>query len=106
MDTKTRTPKPEDLSGDLFAEAGVGGGGNAAPPNPTAIGGDDYIDMATFAERSYLPYAMSVVRGRAALTASPRGSSAKCSASTIRMATHRPTTRSCAWRRISRCAIR
>jgi topoisomerase-4 subunit A len=66
MDTKTRTPKPEDLSGDLFAEAGAGGGGgNATPPNPTAIGGDDFIDMATFAERSYLTYAMSVVRGRA-----------------------------------------
>jgi topoisomerase IV subunit A len=65
MDTKTRQPKPDDLSGDLFAEAGAGGGGAARPPNPTAIGGDDYIDMATFAERSYLTYAMSVVRGRA-----------------------------------------
>ena len=37
---------------------------------------------------------------------SPRASSAKCSASTTRTATPRPTTRSCAWRRISRCAIR
>jgi topoisomerase-4 subunit A len=65
MDTKNKPPKPEDLSGDLFADAGAGGGGNAVPANPTAIGGDDFIDMATFAERSYLTYAMSVVRGRA-----------------------------------------
>src|SRR5918912_926089 len=66
METKTKQrPKVEDTTLDLFAEAGVGGGGNATPPNPTAIGGDDFIDMATFAERSYLTYAMSVVRGRA-----------------------------------------
>src|SRR5918999_2474674 len=65
MDTKTRHPKVDDATGDLFAEAGAGGVGGAAPPNPTAIGGDDFIDMAAFAERSYLTYAMSVVRGRA-----------------------------------------
>jgi topoisomerase-4 subunit A len=65
MDTKSKTPKPDDLSGDLFAEAGSGGGGTGAPANPTSIGGDDFIDMAAFAERSYLTYAMSVVRGRA-----------------------------------------
>ena len=64
-DTKSRHPKPDDASLDLFAEAGSGGGGSTTPPNPTAIGGDDFIDMATFAERSYLTYAMSVVRGRA-----------------------------------------
>jgi topoisomerase-4 subunit A len=65
MDTKTKTPKIEDKTLDLFAEAGAGGAGTGAPPNPTAVGGDDFIDMAAFAERSYLTYAMSVVRGRA-----------------------------------------
>ena len=65
MDTKTKHPKTDDISLDLFTEAGVGGAGGGAPPNPTAIGGDDFIDMGTFAERSYLTYAMSVVRGRA-----------------------------------------
>ena len=43
---------------------------------------------------------------RAAPTRSPRRSSATCSASTTRTATSRCTTRSCAWCRISRCAIR
>jgi topoisomerase-4 subunit A len=42
-----------------------GGGGSALPPGPSATAGDDFIDMAAFAERSYLTYAMSVVRGRA-----------------------------------------
>src|SRR5687768_17740402 len=65
MDTKTKHPKSDDATPDLFADAGVGGAGGGAPPNPTAVGGDDYIDMAAFAERSYLTYAMSVVRGRA-----------------------------------------
>ena len=65
MDTKTRHPKIDDATGDLFADAGAGGGGTGVPPNPTAVGGDDFIDMAAFAERSYLTYAMSVVRGRA-----------------------------------------
>jgi topoisomerase IV subunit A len=66
MTDKTRgRPPADDQTLDLFAEAGAGGGGVAAPPNPTAVGGDDYIDMAAFAERSYLTYAMSVVRGRA-----------------------------------------
>ena len=40
---------------------GKGGGGRAKP----AAAGDDSIDMGAFAERSYLTYAMSVVRGRA-----------------------------------------
>src|SRR5688572_16641150 len=68
MDTKTKHPKADDATLDLFAEAGAGGGGVGAPPDrtsATAVGGDDFIDMATFAERSYLTYAMSVVRGRA-----------------------------------------
>ncbi len=55
----------DDPTLDLFSDAGTGGGGRGAPPNPQSIGGDDSIDMATFAERSYLTYAMSVVRGRA-----------------------------------------
>ena len=51
MDTKTRGRTRDDTTLDLF----VGGGGvGGAPPSPTAIGGDDYIDMAAFAERSYL----------------------------------------------------
>src|SRR4051812_32049302 len=65
MDTKTKSPKADDLSGDLFSEAGSGGGGAALPPAPPSIGDDGTIDMAAFAERSYLTYAMSVVRGRA-----------------------------------------
>jgi topoisomerase-4 subunit A len=65
MDTKTRNPKAEDTTGDLFAVSGAGGDGHGAPPNPSTVGGDDYIDMGAFAERSYLTYAMSVVRGRA-----------------------------------------
>src|ERR671918_267074 len=65
MDTKTKSSKVDELTPDLFADAGVGGGGTGAPANPTAVGGDDFIDMAAFAERSYLTYAMSVVRGRA-----------------------------------------
>jgi len=65
MDTKTRHGRGDEATLDLFAEAGAGGAGTGAPANPTAIGGDDFIDMATFAERSYLTYAMSVVRGRA-----------------------------------------
>jgi topoisomerase-4 subunit A len=67
MDTTSKTPKNDDSTPDMFAEAdaGTGGGGTGAPANPTAVGGDDFIDMAAFAERSYLTYAMSVVRGRA-----------------------------------------
>ena len=59
---------------DLFADLGlpattVGGGGAGARP-PAGSGGrgnvdGDFIDMGAFAERSYLTYAMSVVRGRA-----------------------------------------
>ncbi|MGZ5161458.1 MAG: DNA topoisomerase IV subunit A, partial [Burkholderiales bacterium] len=65
VDTKTKARKEEDPTLDLFAEAGAGGAGTGGPANPTSIGGDDFIDMAAFAERSYLTYAMSVVRGRA-----------------------------------------
>src|SRR5688500_14785221 len=65
MDTKTKHPKSDEATLDLFADAGVGGAGGGLPPNPTDVGGDDFIDMAALAERSYLTYAMSVVRGRA-----------------------------------------
>jgi topoisomerase IV subunit A len=65
MDTKTKSPKAADLSGDLFAEAGSGGDGTRLPPAAPPISDDGSIDMAAFAERSYLTYAMSVVRGRA-----------------------------------------
>src|SRR5262245_7164361 len=46
------------------AGAGRGGRGGGAAGSAAAAG-DDFIDMASFAERSYLTYAMSVVRGRA-----------------------------------------
>jgi topoisomerase-4 subunit A len=47
-------------------KAGAGSGGPPAKRLPASSGnGDDSIDMAAFAERSYLTYAMSVVRGRA-----------------------------------------
>src|ERR1043165_2130708 len=69
--TKKRGKKTVDPTPDLFAandaplKPDAGGGksptGSAGPP----MNGDDSIDMATFAERSYLTYAMSVVRGRA-----------------------------------------
>jgi topoisomerase IV subunit A len=62
MDTKARS-KPDDKTLDLFESGGQGGGGG--PLVPTAAGDDDHIDMGAFAERSYLTYAMSVVRGRA-----------------------------------------
>ena len=65
---KSRTAEAEvDVNTlDMFEQAAAGGAGNAAPPAaPSSGNGDDTIDMATFAERSYLTYAMSVVRGRA-----------------------------------------
>jgi len=65
MDTRTRGRgrKQDDVTLDLFA--GSGRGGARKPPGAGGTAGDDFIDMATFAERSYLTYAMSVVRGRA-----------------------------------------
>ena len=84
-----RGAKKDDPTPDLFADAvavgdkppakeGKGsdggnetkapqntGGKGGTPVNPRNTGGDDSIDMAAFAERSYLTYAMSVVRGRA-----------------------------------------
>ncbi len=63
----------DDGTLDLFAAgaaeaAGAGGGNGGAPGAPRIAGSGtegDFIDMGTFAERSYLTYAMSVVRGRA-----------------------------------------
>src|SRR5687767_8146728 len=61
---KGRKAKKEKAGKDAGKVAGGGGGRAGAPRSPTASG-DDFIDMALFAERSYLTYAMSVVRGRA-----------------------------------------
>jgi topoisomerase-4 subunit A len=68
--TRTKAVKDDDTL-DLFAggaaAAATGGqGGGAGTPGPAGAGGEgDFIDMGAFAERSYLTYAMSVVRGRA-----------------------------------------
>ena len=62
--TRVRAARSDEATLDLF-DAGAGNTGAGAPPNAVASGGDDAIDMAAFAERSYLTYAMSVVRGRA-----------------------------------------
>ncbi len=61
------TRKTADETLDLFATVPAGDGGGAAllPPAAGSGGEGDFIDMGTFAERSYLTYAMSVVRGRA-----------------------------------------
>jgi signal recognition particle subunit SEC65 len=99
------------------------------PPDDDA----ETLTLSTFAERAYLDYAVSVVKGRAlpdvadgqkpvqrrilfamnelglGPTAKPRKSapwSATCSVSCTRTATSRSTTRWCAWPRTSRCAIR
>ena len=57
-----------DLFEDDKKPKGGKGGGGKTPPPPAQVrkGGDDEsIDLGAFAERSYLTYAMSVVRGRA-----------------------------------------
>ena len=64
--TRSKTAKKaDDDTLDLFAAAGGQGGGAATAGTPGSGGEGDFIDMGTFAERSYLTYAMSVVRGRA-----------------------------------------
>ena len=35
------------------------------PPNTPAAEGDDELNLATYAQRAYLEYALSVVKGRA-----------------------------------------
>lgn len=62
---RERGARTENATLELFAETDAGGTGGRAPASPIAAGGDDFINMAEFAERSYLTYAMSVVRGRA-----------------------------------------
>lgn len=64
---KKAAKQTADDTPDLFADAAAGGqGGGSGEARVAAAGGDgDFIDMGTFAERSYLTYAMSVVRGRA-----------------------------------------
>src|SRR6202521_4474948 len=68
--TATEAPagQPDTLTLDLFEAESAG----SAPPKlpPPARGGDrsgqdDFLPLASFAERSYLEYAMSVVMGRA-----------------------------------------
>jgi topoisomerase-4 subunit A len=62
---RERPGKAADSTADLFEVSAAGGAGNVTPPPRANGNGDDSVDMATFAERSYLTYAMSVVRGRA-----------------------------------------
>jgi topoisomerase-4 subunit A len=67
MATKTRK-RPQDATGDLFAE---NGGQSPSPPPPTRPGGTGGAasgsdpSLSEFASRAYLAYAMSVVKGRA-----------------------------------------
>ncbi len=80
--SKVRAAKAADTATlDLFAPASEspvvppvvpvapmagGQGGNVGVAPPAGPGSEgDFIDLGTFAERSYLTYAMSVVRGRA-----------------------------------------
>src|SRR5262245_26191485 len=63
----TKSKKARKSKGEKagpVAGAGRGGGGTPKGGGPAGASGDS-IDMALFAERSYLTYAMSVVRGRA-----------------------------------------
>src|SRR5258705_3838152 len=61
--------KPDAGTNETKAPQTTGAGRSGPPTKPPVNGsggnGDDSIDMAAFAERSYLTYAMSVVRGRA-----------------------------------------
>jgi topoisomerase-4 subunit A len=57
----------DKLTMDMF-ENPDGSGGDAPPPEPPAAEvqpPDDYLPLAAYAERAYLEYAMSVVKGRA-----------------------------------------
>jgi topoisomerase IV subunit A len=57
-------PAPKEKK-PLGKVAGDGGGGTGGKGGGPAAADGDFINMADFAERSYLTYAMSVVRGRA-----------------------------------------
>ena len=55
-------------TGDLFEDLPADDGSNLPPPvgMSAAFGGDDGdLSLADFAERAYLDYAVSVVKGRA-----------------------------------------
>ncbi|MDP2787226.1 MAG: DNA topoisomerase IV subunit A [Pseudomonadota bacterium] len=62
-------PHAEDtLTPDLFNDTTATGQQPPAPPPPPASDGEepkDYLSLADYAERCYLAYAMSVVKGRA-----------------------------------------
>src|SRR5262245_60743205 len=63
---KSRKSKGEKAGPVAGAGRGGGGGGQGGRSGSSPVGASgDSIDMALFAERSYLTYAMSVVRGRA-----------------------------------------
>jgi topoisomerase-4 subunit A len=59
---KAEGKKAKSGKGGQVADGGRGGSGKGGG---STAAGDDSIDMGAFAERSYLTYAMSVVRGRA-----------------------------------------
>ena len=63
--TPAKGKKARKGKDDAAGKAAGGGGGRIGAPGSPTASGDDFIDMALFAERSYLTYAMSVVRGRA-----------------------------------------
>ena len=121
-------------AGQAADGAGKGNAGGGGKGGGSTSAGDDFIDMGTFAERQLphlrdergarardperggrpeagaAPHPLRDERAGADAAASSipsrRASSARCSASSIRTATRRPTKRWCAWRRTSRCAIR
>jgi topoisomerase-4 subunit A len=62
-------PMPPESGGGGGAGDGGNGGGDDIPGSPLGDGGDgdggDTLTLSTFAERAYLDYAISVVKGRA-----------------------------------------
>jgi topoisomerase-4 subunit A len=65
MKKKPEGKKTKKSGADKAGQVADGGRGNKGGGGSATAAGDDFIDMAAFAERSYLTYAMSVVRGRA-----------------------------------------
>ena len=68
MSTDHNTPDMFDEAGAAAAAVGVGDSPPAVPPAPTLEDGMDdgnSLQLAAYAERAYLSYAMSVVRARA-----------------------------------------
>jgi topoisomerase IV subunit A len=64
-DMKSKAKGERRKAKGQVADAGRGGGKGGGSGSSSVGAGGDSIDMALFAERSYLTYAMSVVRGRA-----------------------------------------